>query len=1053
VLVGDQNVETFQDNNAAGIAEAFQYAAGASGVADTIAIYVDTGNAAAQVVVGLYTNSAGNAPGSLLTQATLANPAAGAWNSVAVPSASISAGTQYWIAVLGPSGSGTVRFRDVASGGRAQTSLQANLATLPATWSPGTTYANSPMSAYVAQVGVDMTPPTISNVAAGNIQANSATISWTTDEGATSQVKYGTTSALGSTTPLDASLVTSHSQSLSGLTSNTQYSYQVVSKDAAGNQTASPILTFTTADPNILRATVGEWSPVMSWPLVAVHATLLNTGQVLMWDAWETGGTASARLWNPTTQAFTGVPNSFSQLFCSGHATLADGRAIVIGGHNGGDTGIVDTDIFNQSTSAWSRVANMNQARWYPSATTLADGRVLALSGQITPGVFADIPEVYNPATNAWTQLGSIRTTSVHEEEYPLAWLAPNGQTFVIAPSSGATGLLDAAAPSWTSTAANPLRNESGAMYQPGKILTTGGGALRGNSQTAAAVIDLNAATPAWRQVAPMAYPRYMHNLTVLPDGNVLAVGGSSTVNIDGSAIGVLPAEQWNPRTETWTTMAAMHDARMYHSIALLLPDGRVLSAGGGRFSTGIDYLTAEIYSPPYLFKGTRPTITGAPVSAGYGTTITIQSPDAAGIAKVALIRLASVTHTIDMNQRYLELGFTAGAGSLSVQTPASANLAPPGDYMLFLVDSNGVPSVAQMVRVGGAAPADTTPPSVSLTTPSNGATVSGSTSVAASASDNVGVASVQFLLDGAALGAPDTTAPYGITWDTTAVANGSHILSARASDAAGNSSTAANVTVSVANVDTTPPAIANLAAGNIQATAATITWSTNEPATSQVDYGLTIAYGSQTAPDSTLTTSHSQGIAGLAAATTYHYRVRSADAAGNTAVSGDATFTTAAAGSPTTLLGDQNIEATQDNNPAGKAEAFQYTATTSGTANKLSIYLDSASSATKVIVGVYTNTSGNNPGTLLAQATIASPVKGAWNTVTLPSISIAAGTPYWIAVLGPSGSGVVRFRDVATGGKAQTSSQGNLSALPATWTPGTTYANSPMSAYVQQAP
>src|SRR5581483_4953288 len=221
---------------------------------------------------------------------------------------------------------------------------------------------------------------------------------------------------------------------------------------------------------------------------------------------------------------------------------------------------------------------------------------------------------------------------------------------------------------------------------------------------------------------------------------------------------------------------------------------------------------------------------------------------------------------TIDMNQRYLELGFTAGAGSLSVQTPASANLAPPGDYMLFLVDSNGVPSVAQMVRVGGAAPADTTAPSVSLATPSNGATVSGSTSVAASASDNIGVASVQFLLDGAALGAPDTTAPYGITWDTTAVANGSHILSARASDAAGNSSTAANVTVNVANVDMAPPAIANVAAGNIQATAATITWSTNEPATSQVDYGPTTAYGSQTALDSSLRTSHSQGIAGLSA-------------------------------------------------------------------------------------------------------------------------------------------------------------------------------------------
>jgi hypothetical protein len=147
-------------------------------------------------------------------------------------------------------------------------------------------------------------------------------------------------------------------------------------------------------------------------------------------------------------------------------------------------------------------------------------------------------------------------------------------------------------------------------------------------------------------------------------------------------------------------------------------------------------------------------------------------------------------------------------------------------------------------------------------------------------------------------------------------------------------------------------------------------------------------------------------------------------------------------------LVGSQAVQAGLDANPAGLAEAFQYTASASGTAGRLYLYLDGSSSATRVVLGLYANSASDNPGALLAQATIAGPLRGTWNSVTISPVAISAGTRYWIAVLGPSGAGTVRFRDVATGGRAQTSSSGTLSTLPATWSTGVRYTNSPMSAY-----
>jgi hypothetical protein len=204
--------------------------------------------------------------------------------------------------------------------------------------------------------------------------------------------------------------------------------------------------------------------------------------------------------------------------------------------------------------------------------------------------------------------------------------------------------------------------------------------------------------SPAWQAVGPMAFPRTFHTLTLLPDGTVLATGGSETN--DPSSQPVYAAEVWSPQTKTWSLWSSMQMARTYHETALLLPDGRVLVGGGGGCCGAPDQYNAEIFSPPYLFSGPRPTIASAPEIAQYGSQIFVGTPNGASIGSVVVMRLGSSTHQFDRDQRYLPLVFTLASGGLNVTMPANANLAPPGDYMLFIVNSSGVPSVASMVTL-----------------------------------------------------------------------------------------------------------------------------------------------------------------------------------------------------------------------------------------------------------------------------------------------------------------------------------------------------------------
>jgi hypothetical protein len=199
-----------------------------------------------------------------------------------------------------------------------------------------------------------------------------------------------------------------------------------------------------------------------------------------------------------------------------------------------------------------------------------------------------------------------------------------------------------------------------------------------------------------------MAFARRYSTATLLPDGTVLATGGTRLGGFNNGAGAILEAEVWNPVTEHWATLAPMDVKRVYHSTAVLLQDGRVLVAGGGQPAPehGIDNRNAQTFSPPYLFKGPRPTIASAPAIAKYGQPFAVNTPNAAAITAVNWIRLPSATHAFDQNQRINRLTFVRQSSWLDVTPPADSRLAPPGHYMLFILDGNGVPSVASIVKL-----------------------------------------------------------------------------------------------------------------------------------------------------------------------------------------------------------------------------------------------------------------------------------------------------------------------------------------------------------------
>jgi PKD repeat protein len=435
-------------------------------------------------------------------------------------------------------------------------------------------------------------------------------------------------------------------------------------------------------------ADMGSWTQPFPWPSVAIHLNLLPTGKVLSW-----GLQGPPVLWDPEDGSFTEVPSQ-AELFCAGHSLLSDGRVLVTGGHIASDRGIPDVSIFSPTTGDWTKSTSMRRGRWYPTNTTLPNGSVLILAGRDEVGDEVAEPEV-------WSSSGirQLSNASMVLPYYPRTFVAPNGLVFYAGEQTTSRYLNTSGSGSWTTVGSRRYGARpygAAVMYELGKILYVGGGRTTNTAET----IDLNVASPTWRWTGSMAHPRRNLNATVLPTGEVFVTGGSSHPTYNDVSQAILASELWNPATGIWTTMASNAVKRTYHSTTLLLPDGRVLHTGSGEGADMPEERNAELYSPPYLSRGPRPTITEAPSQVGWGTTFDVQTPNAAAIARISLIRLGSVTHAFDMNGRLLWLPFTPSAGSLAVTAPANGTHAPPGHYMLFLVNQDGVPSVAKIVKV-----------------------------------------------------------------------------------------------------------------------------------------------------------------------------------------------------------------------------------------------------------------------------------------------------------------------------------------------------------------
>ena len=432
----------------------------------------------------------------------------------------------------------------------------------------------------------------------------------------------------------------------------------------------------------------GQWSAPFDWPVVAVHLSLLPNGKVL-----SLGKVGTPQLWNPSDGSFAAT-SSPALLFCSGQTLLADGRLLIAGGHISDDHGLPNVTYYSYSSGTWSSGAPMAKGRWYPTTTMMGTSEVVILAGRDQNGAEVTTPEVWKNGV-----LRQLTGAKYQIPYYPRAFLAPNGKLFVAGERQTSRYLSLSGSGSWSNSATRKfgVRDYGAAvMYDDGKILYVGGG----RSTNTAEIIDLNAASPAWQWTGSMAYARRHLNATVLPTGDVLVTGGVGGTAFNDLTAGVHAAELWSPATGQWTTLASSIVTRGYHATSLLLPDGRVLHTGSGDGADDPRELSGEIFSPPYLFAGARPAIQSAASTLTYGTTFAVQSAQAASITKISLIRLGSVTHAFDMNQRYRTLPFTVSGTTLTVTAPTNKNRTPPGHYMLFLVNGSGVPSVAKIVRI-----------------------------------------------------------------------------------------------------------------------------------------------------------------------------------------------------------------------------------------------------------------------------------------------------------------------------------------------------------------
>ena len=484
-------------------------------------------------------------------------------------------------------------------------------------------------------------------------------------------------------------------------------------------------------------ATPGQarWAPPVALSIVPTAAANLPDGKVLMWSADDRfsytslPGSTYTVILDPATGATTDrlVTETTHNMFCPGTANLPDGSIFVSGGASTGAT-----SIYDPVAGTWRSAGTLNITRAYHANALLADGSVLALGGSWSGGVGNKHAEVWT-AAGGWRRLTGVPVDpmvgpdpqGVYAGDNHM-WLIPTGNGRVLhAGPSANMNWIDTRG-NGTSTPAG-LRgddpyaiNGSIVMYDIGKLLKTGGAQAYENGPAAtqsAHLLDTSDATVSVRRLQSMSYARSYHNSVVLPNGQVLIVGGQSLPVPFSDSNAVLVPELWDPATETFTALPALTVPRTYHSTALLLPDARVASIGGGLCGSGCaaNHPDLQILTPHYLLNSddslaTRPAITEAPTVADYGSSVSVRTDSA--VSAFALVRLSTTTHTVNNDQRRVPLQFTTtGDLQYNLSIPSNPGIALPGPYMLFALSPSGVPSVAKTLRITGDVTPQLTPP------------------------------------------------------------------------------------------------------------------------------------------------------------------------------------------------------------------------------------------------------------------------------------------------------------------------------------------------------